>query len=683
MADAKLEILLAAKNMADAAFNQVKSQISGLTKASTLLKGALAGALAGASIAGIVRGFNSLTDSASDLEETANKVREVFGQDLSVTLDRWAEGAADAMGLAKRQALEAAGTLGYMFQQIGANSGQAVGTSQRLVQLSADIASFNNVAGGANQVLADMHSAFRGEYDPIQKYIGTINAAAVELEALARTGKKSKDELTQLDKTMAAVAVITREAGVAAGDYARTSGGLANQQRELGGRMEDLRAKIGKHLIPAKTALITKINEWIERNGDLLAQDMAAWVSNFAENLNALAGAAVAVLDALAGIAKYAGLRSVLTTWDQGVGLAKKGLIDLKAFADASFLERQRMVDDILAKQARINAIPGYSAEDFASAEAGRAKAAPAPSPTPTPPPAPVPFDNSARIFQAELDAAIENYRQMIAAQIRISDKDLGIDIADMVSLNLPDDTAERSYRDIEEMIKKRNALMQKGNDELLKITQYTAEQMQSALSDFFFDAITGELKSFEDYWAAFWKSMAKMAAEALSQILIQQAIGQAASSSGSSGGGGGGGNYGWVGSLVNLVVAAASRDSGGPVAPGGLYEIGVPEILRTGGKQYLMMGGNQGGYVEPLKEGGQGVAVHLRNINVLDPSVVEEWANSPSGERVILKRHEKEPVTWPFPSAPPPTTSICSTGCAPSCWPTAGRRCASTAGPS
>jgi len=608
MADAKLEILLAAKNTADAAFDKVKNQINGLTKASNLLKGAFAGALAGISIAGAVHAFNSLTDSASDLQETVNKVREVFGSDLAATLDTWAEGAADAMGLAKQQALDAVGTIGYMFQQIGASGQQAVSTSQDLVQLAADIASFNNVAGGANQVLADMQSAFRGEYDPIQKYIGTINAAAVEQEALARTGKKSKDELTQLDKTMAAVAVITRDAGVAAGDYARTSGSLANQQRELDARMENLRATIGTHLIPAKTALITKLNEWIERNGDLLAQDMATWVSNFADNLNSLANAAAAVLNGLAGIAKYAGLRSVQGTFAQAVELSNKGYLDLTKFARLGLLERQRLVDDILAKQAMIDAVPGYSADDFASAEASIPKTAPSlPSGGQTTP----------GLLQPRLPSPPQ-----------LSTPYEG-DLTDWLLLTGPDSDADQAYREIEEMIRRRNELFEQGNRELTEISQHTAEQMQSALSDFFFDAITGELKTFEDYWRSFWQSLARMASEAIAQILIQQALGQSAGNSGGNGGGG------WIGSLANLVVNLATRDSGGPVAPGGMYEIGVPEILHTGGKQYLMMGGSQGGYVQPMAENQGGGNVRI--INAVDPSLVEEWANSPSGEQVIM----------------------------------------------
>ena len=638
MADAKLEVLLSAKNTAGAAFKRMEMQIKVLTSAANLMNRALAGALAGVTIAGAVRGLNSLTDAARDFEETANKVRVVFGDQLSDVLDKWARNAAENMGLARQEALDAVGSIGYMFQQIGANSAQAVTTSQSLVQLAADIASFNNVAGGASRVLEDMQSAFLGEYDPIQKYIGTINAAAVEHEALARTGKKSKDELTQLEKTMAAVAVITRDAGVASGDYARTSGGLANQQRELESRLKDLQVEMGKNLVPLKLKMVSAINEWIEANGKLLQQDVPRWIDTMITGLGKLITAGSETIRIL----KEIGENYSEISHDREDLLARAakyvhaGLVDLNEVLSST----DRQLSDILDKLDKTTRITeeggirykiGRQTEGYEDYKSG-------PPPAVNPPPTPGAtgqgvFDTSSQEFNAALDSSIADYRQMIAAQVRIPDKDLGIDIADMVSLNLPGDAAEQSFRDIEEKIKKRNALMQKGNDELLEITQYTAEQMQSSLADFFFDAITGELKTFEDYWRSFWQSMARMASEAIAQILIQKAIGESASSSGGSGGG----NYGWVGALVNFVGNMATRDSGGPVAPGGMYEIGVPEILRTGGKQYLMMGGNQGGYVEPLKEGGQDVAVHLRNINVLDPSIVEEWANSPSGERVIL----------------------------------------------
>jgi hypothetical protein len=57
---------------------------------------------------------------------------------------------------------------------------------------------------------------------------------------------------------------------------------------------------------------------------------------------------------------------------------------------------------------------------------------------------------------------------------------------------------------------------------------------MSDAMSDFFFDALTGKLKTMEDYFNAFYQSIARMA----SQYLAQQGMGMLMSYFGSAGGG-------------------------------------------------------------------------------------------------------------------------------------------------
>ncbi len=264
MADAQLEIALYARNKADAAFNEVKAHLMGLERAATLVKGAFAAMAGAVSIGALTAGIGQMTGAASDLEETISKVNTLFGREMADDMERWAETAASSMGLAKQEALDAAGTMGNMFLQLKAGIDQSARLSQEMVQLSADIASFHNVAGGANQVLEAMQAAFRGEYDSLQRFIPTINAAAVEHEALARSGKKSKDELTALDKATGAYHIILRDAGAAAGDFSRTSDGLANQQRILTSNLKDLSAELGEVFIPNLTKSIRFLNDLAE-----------------------------------------------------------------------------------------------------------------------------------------------------------------------------------------------------------------------------------------------------------------------------------------------------------------------------------------------------------------------------------------------------------------------------------
>jgi len=201
--------------------------------------------------------------AASDMSETISKVSTVFG-DSAAGILAWSETSAQAFGLSKQAALDAAGGLGNMFMQLGAGSKQAGDVSQDMVQLAADLASFHNAAGGTTEVLDTMTAAFRGEYDSVQRFIPTINAAAVELKALEMTGKSNTKELTNLEKALAVQAIMMENAGAAAGDFARTSDGLANQQRILDAQMDNLKATVGEALLPVMLAFTSTLNNIVQ-----------------------------------------------------------------------------------------------------------------------------------------------------------------------------------------------------------------------------------------------------------------------------------------------------------------------------------------------------------------------------------------------------------------------------------
>jgi hypothetical protein len=223
----------------------------------------MTGAMAAFGVARMAREFLDLANAASDMSETLSKSTIIYGEQ-EAAIEAWASTSAEAMGLSTQAALEHTATLGNMFNQLGAGVDVSAKVSMGMVQLSADIASLHNVTGGASEVLLGMQSAFRGEYDALQRYIPTINAAAVQQTALSMTGKKAAKELTNIEKAMAAVEVITKGAGVAVGDYGRTAAGAANQQRTLEANIADLRTEIGKELLPILGETVTEINKFID-----------------------------------------------------------------------------------------------------------------------------------------------------------------------------------------------------------------------------------------------------------------------------------------------------------------------------------------------------------------------------------------------------------------------------------
>ncbi len=66
--------------------------------------------------------------------------------------------------------------------------------------------------------------------------------------------------LTQQQRVLAAQAEIMAQTAVAQGDFARTSGGLAGQQRILSAGLENLSASFGELLLPVAVAVVGILN---------------------------------------------------------------------------------------------------------------------------------------------------------------------------------------------------------------------------------------------------------------------------------------------------------------------------------------------------------------------------------------------------------------------------------------
>lgn len=95
----------------------------------------------------------------------------------------------------------------------------------------------------------------------------------------------------------------------------------------------------------------------------------------------------------------------------------------------------------------------------------------------------------------------------------------------------------------------------------MTELSERTAERMQDNFSNLFYDAMRGELKSFEDYATAVFDSIQRAAADMAGQMATQAIFG-AKSTGGTSGGGG---LVGWLASLVGT-TAASQMHSGGMV---------------------------------------------------------------------------------------------------------------------
>ena len=186
--------------------------------------------------------------AASDFEESSAKIGEVFGG-ASDSVFKFAENAAQALGQSKQDVLTAAGTFGTFGKSAGL-AGQDLATfSNDFTTLASDLASFNNTS--PEEAIMALGAGLRGEAEPLRRYGILLDDATLRQEAL-RLGliATTRQALTPQQKVLAAQAAIYKQSSDAQGDFARTSDGLANQQRILQAELENVAIEIGQKLLP-------------------------------------------------------------------------------------------------------------------------------------------------------------------------------------------------------------------------------------------------------------------------------------------------------------------------------------------------------------------------------------------------------------------------------------------------
>lgn len=303
-------------------------------------------------------GMDSIS-AASDLNETLSKADVLFG-DVSDTIKEWSQTTATAFGQSQQQALDAATTFAVFGQAAGVTGDDLVDFSTSLSELASDLASFGNTT--PEQAIEAIGAALRGESEPLRAYgvllsdatikaralsMGLVNAEvdalalsrateAVEKaqraynEAVSNFGESSieasdasrdmeqaglalekvlggqVEDLTAQQKLLATQAEIFAQTTAAQGDFARTSGGLANQQRILDAQMQDLSTTIGSMFLPAWLAIVTAVNTLVQATLPPLQNAIEGQIvpafNAFGAVLASVFGPAIAVIsDVLAG----------------------------------------------------------------------------------------------------------------------------------------------------------------------------------------------------------------------------------------------------------------------------------------------------------------------------------------------------------------------------------------------
>lgn len=285
---AKLKVVIEAstkpyRDQLNAATSQTKTAVNSIEKSVGRIKGIVAGALSVAALATFAKGCIEL---GSDLAEVQNVVDVTFGK-MSGAINKFAKESIETLGLSETSAKRYASTMGAMLKSMGVEqlgvtteqvtanmsedmkknfkaSGDAVADmSMALTSLSADMASFYNLE--SQEAFNKIRSGISGETEPLKQLGINMSVANLEAYALAQGITKSYNAMTQQEQALLRYNYLLTVTKDAQGDFARTSGGWANQVRILTERFNSLRASIGQGLIAVLTPVVQVLNQLLAK----------------------------------------------------------------------------------------------------------------------------------------------------------------------------------------------------------------------------------------------------------------------------------------------------------------------------------------------------------------------------------------------------------------------------------
>lgn len=256
------ELLVRVKSTSDAAgLDQANSKMAKFR--SGLGKAAIPAAIAGAAI--LKLGKDSV-DAASRLQQSMGGVDAVFGKNAA-TIKRWAGDTSDAINLSKSDYGELATLIGSQMKNAGLPMDQVTKKTGEIIAKGADLAAM--YGGTTKEAVEALSSAFKGEFDPMDRYGGGLSAAKIAAQQAAEGTDKLTGKAADQAKAMATLNLINKQTADSVGAAAKEQGSAASQTEALSVATENLKADLGTALLPIVSkvaAQLAKLAGWMAKN---------------------------------------------------------------------------------------------------------------------------------------------------------------------------------------------------------------------------------------------------------------------------------------------------------------------------------------------------------------------------------------------------------------------------------
>lgn len=273
---------------------------------------------AGAALAGAYGGvelLRSIAREGSESQQTLGGTAAVFKKHAA-QVDASSRRAAKSVGLSANAYRTNATLLGSLLKGQGVAADKLAGKTNQLIRLGADLAA--TYGGTTKDAVEALTSAFKGEFDPIERYGVSLKQSIVTTEAGAIAQKRYGKALKSLSveqqtavKQQATYRLILGKTADAQGQFARESDTVAGKQQRLAAQIDNTKARLGTSLLPvlaeaadlAQRKLVPALDDfadWFDENIDEIAASGKSISRTFLPPLQAAAEVATAGAKALA-----------------------------------------------------------------------------------------------------------------------------------------------------------------------------------------------------------------------------------------------------------------------------------------------------------------------------------------------------------------------------------------------
>lgn len=206
---------------------------------------------------GLAKVAGDAIDYASDLTEVQNVVDVTFGSSAQIVND-WSKTTLDAFGLNELSAKRFAGTMGAMLKSSGLAGDSVREMSQRITEMSGDMASFYNL--DPEEAFNKIRSGISGETEPLKQLGINMSVANLEAFALSQGMTKAYNSMSQGEQVMLRYNYLLNATADAQGDFARTSDSFANQTKLMKENFTAFTGELASSALPMLTLGISMLN---------------------------------------------------------------------------------------------------------------------------------------------------------------------------------------------------------------------------------------------------------------------------------------------------------------------------------------------------------------------------------------------------------------------------------------